>query len=59
MMDTVTTESELPASQDKKVYTFELTADQRTLIMWTGIAIEGYFLISHLINKAVKGIRDD
>ena len=59
MNNTYTTESEMATSKDAQTYSLTLSADQRKLLMYTGIAIAGYFLASHLVNKAVKKIRDE
>lgn len=54
-----TTESEVSTSKDEQTFSITLTADQRRLLMYTGVAIAGYFLARHLVNTAVKKIRDD
>ena len=54
-----TTESEVSTSKDEQTFSITLNADQRRLLMYTGVAIAGYFLARHLVNTAVKKIRDD
>ena len=54
-----TTESEVFTSKDEQTFSITLNADQRRLLMYTGVAIAGYFLARHLVNNAVKKIRDD
>ena len=54
-----TTESEVSTSKDEQTFSITLNADQRKLLMYTGIAIAGYFLARHLVNTAVKKIRDE
>ena len=54
-----TTESEVSTSKDEQTFSITLTADQRRLLMYTGVAIAGYFLARHLVNTAFKKIRDE
>lgn len=53
------TESELLAESNSQTYSITLTADQRKLLMYTILVLGGYFMAKHLINSAVKKIRDD
>ena len=57
--DTVMTQSQVSAVKDEKTYTLTLTADQRKLLMYSGIAIGGYFIIRSLINAAVRKVQRD
>ena len=59
MDNTYTTESEIASSQDAKTFSLTLTADQRRLLMYTGAAIASYFIARHLVNTAVKKIREE
>ena len=59
MDGTIITESEKKAKEDPKTFTITLTANQRKLLTYTGVAIGGYFLASHLIKSAVKSIREE
>lgn len=42
-----------------KSYSIDLTADQRKLLLYTGLGILGYYLIKYLLKKAVKAIKED
>ena len=58
-MNQVLTESELAAMQDKKTYSISLTAEQRKLLGYSGIAIVGFFLAKYMIRSAVKSLREE
>ena len=53
------TESEKKAKEDPKTFSITLTADQRKLLKYSGIALAGYFFAKHLIKSAVKSIREE
>jgi hypothetical protein len=42
-----------------KTYSVTLTDDQKTYLMYAGIALAGYFLAKHLVKSAVKDSRHD
>jgi hypothetical protein len=55
--DTIVTQSQAAAAKDEKTYSITLTADQRNLLIYTGLAIGGYFIMKSLINAAVQKIQ--
>ena len=57
--NTVASQSQITSAKDEKTYQITLTADQRKLLMYSGIALAGYFLIRSLINSAVKKLNKD
>lgn len=57
--DPIMSQSQVAATKDEKTYTLTLTADQRKLLMYSGAAIGGYFLLRSLINAAVKKVQRD
>ena len=59
MDNTYLTETDMNATKDAQTYSLTLTADQRKLLMYTGVAIAGYFLAHHLVNTAVQKLKDD
>ena len=52
----VTTE-EQDEKDDQETFSLSLTAQQRKLLMYTGIGIAGYFIVKHLLRSALKGKR--
>jgi len=57
--DTVMTQSQVATAKDEKTYTLTLTSDQRKLLMYSSLAIGGYFVIRSLINAAVRKVQRD
>ena len=43
--------------KDEKTYSITLTADQRKLLIYSGLAVGGYLIIRSLINAAVKKVQ--
>ena len=52
MNTTYASESEISAAKNEQTYSLTLSSDQRKLLMYTGAAIAGYFLVRHFINMA-------
>lgn len=53
-----TSESEISAAKNEQTYSLTLTSSQRRLLIYTGAAIGGYFLVRHFINMAKNKDRD-
>ena len=59
MDNSYVTETDMNVIKDAQTYSLTLTADQRKLLMYTGVAIAGYFVARHLVNTAVQKLKDD
>jgi len=55
----VATESEIKEKEDPKTLSLTLRGEQRKYLMYTGVALIGYFLARHLVKSAVKELRDN
>ena len=54
----VVTESQIKEQEDPKTFSLALTGEQRKYLMYTRIALAGYFLARHLVKSAVKELKD-
>ena len=54
----IATESQIKEKEDTKTFSLTLTAEQRKYLMYTGVALLGYFLARHLVKSAVKELKD-
>ena len=55
----IATESEIKEKDDPKTFSLTLTGEQRKYLMYTGVALLGYFLAKHLVKSAVKSLKDN
>ena len=55
----IATESEIKENDDPKTFSLALTGEQRKYLMYTGVALLGYFLAKHLVKSAVKSLKDN
>ena len=55
----IATESEIKEKDDPKTFSLTLTGEQRKYLMYTGVALLGYFLAKHLVKSAVKSLKND
>ena len=55
----IATESEIKEKDDPKTFSLTLTGEQRKYLMYTGVALLGYFLAKHLVKSAVKNLKDN
>ena len=55
----IATESQIKEKDDPKTFSLTLTGEQRKYLMYTGVAILGYFLAKHLVKSAVKNLKDN
>ena len=44
---------------DPKTFSLTLTGEQRKYLMYTGVALLGYFLAKRLVKSAVKSLKDN
>ena len=58
MNATYMSESEISAAKNEQTYSLTLSSDQRKLLMYTGIAIGGYFLVRHFISMVKNKDKD-
>ena len=54
----IATESQIKEKEDPNTFSLTLTAEQRKYLMYTGVALLGYFLARHLVKSAVKELKD-
>lgn len=50
----VKSKDEIDIEKDMQTFSLTLSAEQRKLLLYTGIGIAGYVLIRHLISKAIS-----
>ena len=55
----IATESEIKEKDVPKTFSLTLTGEQRKYLMYTGVALLGYFLAKHLVKSAVKSLKDN
>jgi len=55
----IATESQIKEKDDPKTFSLTLTGEQRKYLMYTGVALLGYFLAKHLVKSAVKNLKDN
>ena len=55
----ITTESQIKEKEDPKTFSLTLTGEQREYLMYTGMALLGYFLTKHLVKSAVKSLKEN
>ena len=55
----VVTETQIKEKEDPKTFSLTLTGEQRKYLMYTGVALAGYFLVRHLVKSAVKSLKDN
>jgi len=55
----VATESQIKEKEDPKTFSLALAAEQRKYLMYTEVALLGYFLARHLVKSAVKELKDN
>ena len=55
----IATESQIQEKDDPKTFSLTLTGEQRKYLMYTGVALLGYFLAKHLVKSAVKSLKDN
>jgi len=55
----VATETQIKEKEDPKTFSLTLTAEPRKYLMYTGVALLGYFLARHLVKSAVKSLKNN
>ena len=55
----VVTETQIKEKEDPKTFSLTLTGEQRKYLMYTGVALAGYFLARHLVKSAVRSLKEN
>ena len=54
----IATESQIKEKEDPKTFSLAQTGEQRKYLMYTGVALLGYFLARHLVKSTVKSLKE-